>query len=72
MSPPGSAKILLALSPQEGAETMIYLASSADVAGVTGGYFHRCHPTTPSMQAQDDAAARRLWKETARLAEVGE
>jgi NAD(P)-dependent dehydrogenase (short-subunit alcohol dehydrogenase family) len=57
-----------ALSPQQGAETLIYLASSPEVEGVTGQYFHKCNPTQPSPAAQDDAAARRLWEETARLA----
>jgi NAD(P)-dependent dehydrogenase (short-subunit alcohol dehydrogenase family) len=57
-----------ALSPQQGAETLIYLASSSEVNGVTGQYFHKCHPAQPSLAAQDDATARRLWEETARLA----
>jgi NAD(P)-dependent dehydrogenase (short-subunit alcohol dehydrogenase family) len=56
-----------ALSPQQGAETLVYLASSPEVAGVTGTYFHKCRPATPTREAQDDEAARRLWAETARL-----
>ena len=59
---------LAALSPEKGAETIIYLASSPDVANVTGGYFYKCRPQTPSREAQDDAAAKRLWVESARLA----
>jgi NAD(P)-dependent dehydrogenase (short-subunit alcohol dehydrogenase family) len=59
-----------ALSPQQGAETLTYLASSPEVAGVTGEYFHKCRPTTPSREAQDEAMARRLWTETARLAHL--
>jgi NAD(P)-dependent dehydrogenase (short-subunit alcohol dehydrogenase family) len=57
-----------ALSPQQGAETLTYLASSPEVASVTGVYFHKCRPTAPSPEAQDDAAARRLWEESTRLA----
>jgi len=56
-----------ALSPQQGAETLIYLATSPEVAGVSGKYFYRCRPATASQAAQDDAAARRLWLETAKL-----
>lgn len=56
-----------ALSPQKGAETMIYLASSPDVAQVTGQYFYKCRPVTPSKEAQDDAKAERLWRETTKL-----
>jgi len=57
-----------ALSPDEGAETRVHLGSSADVASVTGEYFHKCRPVAGSEQAQDDDAARRLWQESARLA----
>jgi NAD(P)-dependent dehydrogenase (short-subunit alcohol dehydrogenase family) len=57
-----------ALSPQQGAETLVYLASSPEVDGVTGEYFHKCRPTTPSQEARDDKAAQRLWEESARLA----
>lgn len=59
-----------ALSPQQGAETLVFLASSPEVANVTGTYFHKCRPTKPSREAQDDAIAQRLWAETARLAHL--
>ena len=57
-----------ALSPEKGAETTIYLASSPDVAGVTGEYFRKCARATPTKEAQDDDAAGRLWAESLRLA----
>ncbi|HEV2175783.1 MAG TPA: SDR family oxidoreductase [Terriglobia bacterium] len=60
----------LALSPQQGAETLVYLASSPDVAGITGEYFYKCRPVRPSAAAQDDVTARCLWLETATLAQV--
>jgi NAD(P)-dependent dehydrogenase (short-subunit alcohol dehydrogenase family) len=50
-----------AISPEKGALTTIHLASSPEVDGVSGGYFYKCKPSTPSAAAQDDAAARRLW-----------
>ena len=59
-----------AISPEKGADTIVYLASSPEVANVSGGYFYQCRLTTPSKEAQDDAAARRLWLETARLAGI--
>src|SRR6202035_1502647 len=43
-----------AISPAEGAQTIIYLASSPEVANVTGKYFYKCRPTTPSAPALDD------------------
>jgi NAD(P)-dependent dehydrogenase (short-subunit alcohol dehydrogenase family) len=62
------AKGLWGLSPERGAQTMVYLASSPEVAGVTGGYFAKSRPATPTAAAQDDGAARRLWDESARIA----
>src|SRR5215469_696075 len=56
-----------AISPQRGAETIVYLASSPEVASVSGRYFYKCKPDTPSPAAQDDAAASRLWAESERL-----
>ena len=64
----GLAKRLVALSPEQGAETIVYLASSPEVEGVSGGYFDKCRPRQPSAAACDDAAARRLWEESSRLA----
>jgi len=58
---------LFAISQEKGADTIVYLASSPEVAHVSGAYFYKCHPATPSKEAQDDAAARRLWLESARL-----
>ena len=56
-----------AISAEKGADTIVYLASSPEVAHVSGAYFYKWHPATPSKEAQDDAAARRLWLESARL-----
>jgi NAD(P)-dependent dehydrogenase (short-subunit alcohol dehydrogenase family) len=60
-----------ALSPQQGAETLVYLASSPEVASVTGQYFCKCRTATPNAEAQDDAKAKRLWIETEKLAQIG-
>jgi len=48
-------------TPERGARTSIYLASSPDVAGRTGRYFAKCREKTASSAARDDDAARRLW-----------
>jgi len=61
-----------AISPANGAETMVYLASSPDVAGVTGQYFYRSAPITPSSWARDDRAALLLWQRSAALAGMNE
>jgi len=49
------------LSPERGADTIVYLASSPDVAGQTGGYYVKRQRREPSAAARDDATARRLW-----------
>ncbi len=49
------------ISPEEGAKTLIYLASSADVPKGTGKYFALERVVTPSPRALDDAAGLRLW-----------
>jgi len=49
------------LSPEKGARTSVYLASSPDVEGVSGQYFVKCRPRQPRRWAQDPVAARRLW-----------
>jgi NAD(P)-dependent dehydrogenase (short-subunit alcohol dehydrogenase family) len=59
-----------AISPEKGAETIVYLASSPDVASVSGEYFYKCRPATPTTEARDDAVAKRLWIESAKLAEL--
>jgi NAD(P)-dependent dehydrogenase (short-subunit alcohol dehydrogenase family) len=59
---------LFAISPEKGAETIVYLASSPEVASVSGEYFYKCRPTMPTADARDDTAAKRLWIESAKLA----
>jgi NAD(P)-dependent dehydrogenase (short-subunit alcohol dehydrogenase family) len=61
---------LFAISPEKGAETIVYLASSKDVEQTTGKYFYKCREATPTKEARDQEAAKRLWMETARLAGI--
>jgi len=61
-----------AISPAEGAETMVYLAASPDVAEVTGQYFYKSMPTLSSSPAQDDRSALMLWERSAALAGMNE
>ncbi|MFL5531021.1 MAG: SDR family oxidoreductase [Gemmatimonadales bacterium] len=53
--------------PEKGAETIVYLASSQEVEGVTGKYFVNKRPVTSSRESNDEAAARRLWEVSERL-----
>ncbi len=58
---------LFAIDVERGARTTVYLASSPEVAGVTGKYFYKCKAVSPRKFAEDDAAAARLWDETEKL-----
>jgi len=55
------------LTPEKGARTQIWLASSPDVEGVTGKYFAKCKEKRPSARALDEATQKRLWDVTAQL-----
>ena len=59
----------LILTPEKGARTSVYLATSPDVAEVTGQYFVKCRPRTPSPAARDQAAATLLWSVSEELVE---
>jgi NAD(P)-dependent dehydrogenase (short-subunit alcohol dehydrogenase family) len=58
-----------AISPEKGAETIVYLASSPEVSQ-NGEYFYKCRPATPTAAARDDEAARRLWAESEKIAGI--
>jgi len=47
------AKPIGAISPEEGAKTIIYLASSPQVEDISGEYFYECKPATPTAEARD-------------------
>ncbi len=48
-------------TPAQGADTMIWLASSRDVDAVTGQYFIRRTPRRSAAPTYDETIARRLW-----------
>lgn len=52
---------LLAIGPEKGAETSIYLGTSPDVEGVSGAYYYRKKPAASSRASHDEEAARQLW-----------
>ncbi|GHO93545.1 retinol dehydrogenase [Reticulibacter mediterranei] len=61
---------LFGISPEKGASTSLYLASSSDVANVTGKYFEKSqsHPSAPI--SYDEALQHRLWEESIKLTHV--
>jgi NAD(P)-dependent dehydrogenase (short-subunit alcohol dehydrogenase family) len=54
-------------SPEQGADTLVYLASSPEVEGMTGKYLSDRKVIVPSDLAYDEEARRRLWEESERL-----
>jgi NAD(P)-dependent dehydrogenase (short-subunit alcohol dehydrogenase family) len=57
-------------TPEQGADTVVYLATSPEVAAVNGKYFSNRREIQPSPAAQDDEAAKRLWRISAELTGV--
>jgi len=53
---------LFALSEEEGADTIIYLAMSKEVGGITGKYFLKRKAVSSSSISYDESIARRLWQ----------
>lgn len=48
-------------TPEEGARTSVYLASSPEVEGVSGKYFGDCKEEELLPKAMDESIARKLW-----------
>jgi NAD(P)-dependent dehydrogenase (short-subunit alcohol dehydrogenase family) len=58
---------LMAISPEAGAETSIHVATSPEVAGVTGKYFVKKQPVSSAPASYDVAATARLMALTAAM-----
>src|SRR5947209_8937278 len=54
-------------SPEKGAKTSIYLASSPKVEGVTGTYFVKSVPKRSAAISYDEPLQRQLWEQSAKL-----
>jgi retinol dehydrogenase 12 len=59
---------LAAITPQEGAKTSVYLASSPEVDGVSGKYFAKSKAKQSSKVSYDEADQKRLWEISETLA----
>lgn len=54
-------------SPDKGAKTSIYLASSPEVEGVTGHYFVKSMPKRSAAISYEESLQRQLWEQSAML-----
>jgi len=61
---------LFAKSPEEGAQTSIYLASSPEVQGASGKYYAEKQPIDSSSASYDEEVAERLWRVSEELAQL--
>lgn len=68
----GLGTLLRLNTPEKGARTHIYVASSPEVEGLSGRYFAYCRPAEPSPLARDAESRRRLWDWTAKVTGTGE
>ena len=59
---------LFAKRPAQGAETLVWLATSPELAEVSGDYFYQGRHGSLTVDAQDDALAHRLWAESEAIA----
>lgn len=59
-------------SVEDGAATLVYLAASEEVEGVTGKYFARCKERRPAPDALDLEAQIDLWERSAELLDIDE
>jgi retinol dehydrogenase-12 len=62
---------LFARTPEKGAETLVWLATSPEAAGHNGEYFHDRKVGRTSRHAQDDALAKGLWALSEKLTAAG-
>jgi NAD(P)-dependent dehydrogenase (short-subunit alcohol dehydrogenase family) len=61
----------LMITPEEGAQTSIYLASSPEVEGVSGRYFDKKQAVPSVSESNDPAIAKRLWEVSEKLTGTG-
>lgn len=59
-------------TPEQGASTLVWAATSAEAATHGGGYFQDCRPARTSKLAKDDGLAKRLWELSEALARSSE
>jgi len=55
------------ITPEEGAKISVYLATSSEIKGVTGKYYHKMKERDPNKLAFDKEAQKRLWELSLKL-----
>jgi NAD(P)-dependent dehydrogenase (short-subunit alcohol dehydrogenase family) len=68
----GTISHLFGIPAKQGALTSIYLASSAEVEGVTGKYFDQCRAVPSAKISYDQDIQERLWEISETLTHLNE
>jgi NAD(P)-dependent dehydrogenase (short-subunit alcohol dehydrogenase family) len=55
------------LTPEAGADTLVWLATAEEPGRTSGGYFHERRPRKPNPVVEDEAYVERFWTETQKL-----
>jgi NAD(P)-dependent dehydrogenase (short-subunit alcohol dehydrogenase family) len=55
------------LTPEQGADTLVWLATADEPGTSTGGYFYQRQPRAPNPAVDDQAIVDRLWEESEKL-----
>ena len=58
---------VIGITPEEGAKTSVYLASSPKVEGISGQYFNQCKPGKYNPVADSESLQEKLWVESLRM-----
>jgi retinol dehydrogenase-14 len=61
---------LFMVTPQQGGDAIVFLATSPELEGQTGGYYESNKLVRPSRLAQDDALAAKLWDLSAKMVKL--
>lgn len=63
----GATGSIFGRSPEKGAETLVWLATSPEAGKISGEYFHDKKISATTKSAKDEALAKKLWEFSARL-----
>jgi hypothetical protein len=59
-------------SPEKGAETVIWLASSTEIEGISGKYFIDKKESRSNKVSYDESVQKRLWEESQKMTGINE
>jgi retinol dehydrogenase-12 len=59
-------------TPEQGAQTSLFLATSPDVAASSGQYYNNCRVAQLPQEARDAETARRLWQVSETMTQEGQ